>query len=46
LVIYDLNRAMRLQRTMNNAIDVSVQVFLDFINIFIRILSLMGGVKK
>lgn len=46
LVIYDLNRAMRLQRNVNNAIDVSVAVFLDFINIFIRILSLMGGVKK
>lgn len=42
LTIFDLNRAMRLPRTLDNAIDCSAAVFLDFINIFIRLLALMG----
>ena len=45
IMIYDLNMARRLDRTLNNAIDVAVNVFLNFANIFIRILSLMGQKK-
>ena len=45
LVIFDLNRAARLPRTANNAIDVAVGIYLDFINIFIRLLSLFGERK-
>lgn len=45
LVIYDLNRAVRLPHTHKNAIDSAVAIYLDFINIFIRLLSLMGGRK-
>jgi FtsH-binding integral membrane protein len=45
LVIYDLNRAMRLPFTMDNAIDSAVAVYLDVLNIFIRILELTGQKK-
>jgi len=44
-VIYDLNRAMRIERTHDNAIDCAMAVYLDFINLFIHLLSL-GGTKK
>jgi len=33
---------MRIPYTMNNAIDAAVEVYLDFINLFIRLLSLLG----
>lgn len=42
LVVYDLNRAMRIPYTMNNAVDCAVEVYLDFANLFIRLLSLLG----
>lgn len=42
LVLYDVNRAMRLVYTMDNAIDAAVAVYLDWLNIFIRLLSLTG----
>ena len=45
LVIFDLNRAMRLPYTHDNAIDSAVAIYLDFINIFIRLLSVMGEKK-
>ncbi len=45
LVVYDLNRAMRVERTHDNAIDCAVGIYLDFINIFIRLLSIMGKRK-
>lgn len=45
IMVYDLNKAQRLDKTWNNAIDVAVNVFLNFANIFIRVLSLMGQKK-
>ncbi len=39
-VIFDLNRAQRVQRTHDNAIDCALAVYLDFVNIFIRVLAL------
>lgn len=45
LVIYDLNRAMRVERTHTNAVGCAVGIYLDFMNIFIRLLSLFG-IKK
>lgn len=44
-VIYDLNRAARLPYTHDNAIDSALAVYLDFVNIFIRLLSLFGDKK-
>lgn len=45
-VIYDWNRAMRIERTMDNAIDCALAVYLDFINLFIRLLELTGTKKS
>lgn len=45
LIIFDMNRAMRVPATLDNAVDCAVAVYLDFINIFIRLLSLMGNKK-
>lgn len=45
LVIFDLNRAVRLPHTLDNAIDSAMAIYLDFINIFLRLLSLMGQKK-
>lgn len=45
LVVFDLNRAMRLPRTLDNSIDCAAAVFMDFINIFIRLLSIMGKAR-
>ncbi|HKP51967.1 MAG TPA: Bax inhibitor-1 family protein [Chloroflexia bacterium] len=41
-VIYDLNRAMRIAYTLDNSVDAAVAIYLDFFNIFIRLLSLLG----
>lgn len=41
-VVFDLNRAMRVERTHDNAIDCALAVYLDFVNLFIRLLSLFG----
>lgn len=41
-VVFDFNRAQRVPRTMDNAIDCSLAIYLDFLNIFIRLLSIMG----
>lgn len=45
IMMYDMNMARHLDKTMNNAVDVAVNIFLNFANIFIRILSLMGQKK-
>ena len=45
-VVYDLNRAMRVPWTHDNAIDCAVAVYLDFANIFLRLLDLIGVKKK
>ncbi len=46
IMVYDLNMAKRLDMTLNNAIDVAVNVFVNFMNIFIRILSILGKSKS
>lgn len=45
-VIYDWNRAMRVPFTMDNAIDCALAVYLDFVNLFIRLLQLTGTKKS
>jgi FtsH-binding integral membrane protein len=42
MVVFDWNRAMHLPRTADNAIDSALAVYLDWFNIFIRLLSLTG----
>jgi FtsH-binding integral membrane protein len=41
-VIFDFNRAQELPKTIDNAMDCGVSVFLDVANIFIRLLALFG----
>ena len=45
-VVYDWNRAMRVPYTDDNAIDCALAVYLDFINLFIRLLELTGTKKS
>ena len=44
-VVYDWNRAMRVPRTLDNSIDCALSIYLDFLNIFVRLLSLTGQKK-
>jgi len=44
-VIFDLNKAVRLEFTVDNAIDSALNIFLDFINLFIRLLEFFGQKK-
>lgn len=41
-IIYDFNRAQEIPKTIANAIECGVSVFLDIANLFIRLLSLFG----
>lgn len=43
IMMYDMNQAQRLDKTLDNAIDVSVNVFMNFMNIFIRLLAIFGS---
>lgn len=45
LTIYDFNQAMHVERNVNNAINSGINIYLDFVNIFIRLLSLLGDKK-
>ncbi len=45
-VIFDLNRAMRVPHTIDNAVDCALALYVDMINIFIRLLSIMGQSKN
>ena len=45
LIVYDWNRAMRVPRTVDNAVDCGLAIYLDFINIFIRLLRLYAQKK-
>lgn len=44
-IIYDWNRALRIPWTLDNAVDCAMAIFLDVINLFVRILSIMGRRK-
>jgi FtsH-binding integral membrane protein len=45
MVIYDWNKAMRMPRTFDNAIDIARAIFVDWANLLIRILGLVFGRK-
>lgn len=42
---YDMYRANSISKTLDNAIDISVDLYLDIINLFINILKIMGKSK-
>lgn len=46
LIIYDVNQAMQRPKTLDNAVDSAVGIYLDIINLFVRLLEVMGKRKK
>lgn len=42
LIFFDMNRAMRMDYTLDNAVDTAVALYLDIINLFLRLLSAKG----
>ncbi len=45
-LLFDFNRAQHVPKTVHNAMDCGMAVFLDVINVFIRLLSLYGEAKR
>jgi FtsH-binding integral membrane protein len=45
LIIYDVNKAMQRPKTLDNAVDSSVGIYLDIINLFIRLLEIYAKAK-
>lgn len=43
---YDFSVVSQYDKTLDNAIDSALDVYLDIINLFLRILSIMGGSKN
>ena len=44
-IIFDVNRAMSVPATVDNAIDCALSIYLDILNLFIRLLEIMGKTK-
>jgi FtsH-binding integral membrane protein len=44
-IVFDFNRAMRVERTVDNSIDCAVAIYLDILNLFLRLLRLLGSAK-
>ena len=44
-IIYDWNRALEIPATIDNAVDASGALILDVVNLFLRLLSIMGSKK-
>lgn len=42
-IIYDWNRALRLDHTLDNAVDCALAIFLDVVNLFITLLRIFGS---
>lgn len=42
-IVYDVNQALRVPATLDNAIDCALALYLDIINLFIRLLQIMGS---
>ena len=43
---YDLYRSQQFEKTVDNAVDCALDLYLDIANLFIRILSIMGRRRK
>lgn len=46
LIVYDVNKAMQRPKTLDNAVDAAVGIYLDILNLFLRLLEIMGKKKK
>ncbi len=46
LIVYDVNKAMQREKTMDSAVDSAVAIYLDIINLFLRALSAKGKRKS
>jgi hypothetical protein len=44
-IIYDWNRALRIPRTMDNAVDCALAIYLDIVNLFLELLRILGKSK-
>ena len=42
-IVFDWNRALRLQHTLDNAVDCALAIFLDVLNLFLNLLRIFGG---
>jgi uncharacterized protein len=45
LIVYDINKAMQIPRTLDNVADSAVGLYLDVINLFLRLLEIFGKPK-
>lgn len=45
-IIFDWNRALRLDHTLDNAVDCALAIFLDIINLFITLLRIFGNSSR
>lgn len=45
-IAYDIHRSQKFPKTVDNAIDSALDIYLDIANLFIRILQIMGKKKK
>jgi FtsH-binding integral membrane protein len=43
---YDWGRAMRIPKTVDNAVDSAAAVYMDIVNLFARILRILGRRRK
>lgn len=46
LIFYDVNRAMQLDHTLDNAVDSVIGIYLDVLNLFLYLLRLFGTKKS
>lgn len=45
IIMYDVNKAMRIAYTLDNAIDTALAIYLDWFNVYVRYLSQRGRRK-
>jgi len=43
---YDWGRACRIPKTLDNAVDSAAAIYMDIINLFVRVLRILGRRKK
>ena len=45
-IAYDIHRSQQFPKTLNNAVDCALDIYLDIANLFVRLLQIMGKKKK